>query len=1201
MRPFVAKTETFHRATRRVKQFKFKKAAKLRESIGVIQSKKFLRSSFLNVDGLSEVSLEGVTSTVKKKSPDIVFLVETKRREEETGIDISIPGYSLHEAVRSNLAGDKDGGGIALYTKMSDGILFKKHTPDIVDPSDAFVNNERMWVTVESQACKTAVCGLYLGCQYGDDRHGDWNNSIYRVVQQEAYSLRSKGYRVCYLGDFNGHVGNRPGVGVVGNSPDINPNGRRFLNFLEITDSRHINGECRIPGQLDTMLTKGLWTRQRSGYSSVIDFAVLSREHLHSVISMEIDDQGEYGCGSDHNWIFLVLSDKFVKRKRISNQLFKKETWNIREDQDWSDFTKHVLASVSSLDHSSVNNLASSISASILSALHDTIGLKQKNSRAKPRLLPPDLVQEFVLQRQLEKNWKTLNSANANSQSEEVSRAEELFLEQKSKTSELLFLHRKSKRSSIIEKCTGGSTQARKNFWSHVSPSKKQSSDISAVIDPVSGVIKCDHDEIRTEVEKHLTTVFQGSFDKVVSSTSAKKPRSSLPGCLPDHTYSRNPSPCLPKHDSSATVESDPTGWLNSSFKAKDVKKIIKTLKNGKAKGWDLIPNEALKNLPDEMISMVTVLFNRIKISGSLPKGWNRGRVTLVHKRELRELLGNYRPITVLISLSGLYSKVLNDRLSQVVEEHKLLGEVQNGFRKERGGSDNNFILDTIIWKAKATRTKLHLSYIDISKAYDSVNREILWKKLYSLGIKGEFLSSLKALYTDDCIDCVVNGLQTRPIFLRRGLRQGCSLSPLLFALYISDVGNDVTLTQLGFLLGNVCISGLLFADDIVLVARSSAGLKSLLALIKRCFDDLKLTISEDKSQVISPDDESWDLLDSSSNVEMSLKQVSLYKYLGTWTYNSMFRTGVEKQKLCVKTAFKYKGCCIYVSRMGPDIVDVVQCTWLNVAIPAILTGCDMIPFCDARIEEIERIQSQVAKFALGVSTTTSNVCAQTEMGMKSFRQHLYERQLKFYFRVLYLPEDRWVHQALLEHLSGGWTSPYLQYISAVRSKLGLFATPSVPKVWKQLTYEHFLSRTNADASSFASIRPLKSFSRLPYVCESDWSTVITEFKLQNEGLGDKCPRQGRQRQPFCPVCPVRQPNSGLHMLFCCSSLTSLRSETGISSFMTLCTWKGFSMQETYAMFVNGEASDGSLLPVPEYLERGRCMHDMRKLWFSKW
>ena len=108
---------------------------------------------------------------------------------------------------------------------------------------------------------------------------------------------------------------------------------------------------------------------------------------------------------------------------------------------------------------------------------------------------------------------------------------------------------------------------------------------------------------------------------------------------------------------------------------------MIMQLKNDKAKGWDMIPNEALKNLPDNMIAMIAVLFSKIKLSGTLPDGWNRGRITLVHKYGLRELLGNYRPITVIISLSGLYSRVLNERLTQVVEQHNLLGEVQNGFR----------------------------------------------------------------------------------------------------------------------------------------------------------------------------------------------------------------------------------------------------------------------------------------------------------------------------------------------------------------------------------------------------------------------------------------------------------------------------------------------------------------------------------------
>ena len=157
--------------------------------------------------------------------------------------------------------------------------------------------------------------------------------------------------------------------------------------------------------------------------------------------------------------------------------------------------------------------------------------------------------------------------------------------------------------------------------------------------------------------------------------------------------------------------------------------------------------------------------------------------------------------------MCGLYSKLLNSRLTEVVEKHKILGEVQNGFRKNRSGIDSAFILNSVLWKSMAKRKKVNLAFLDIEKAYDSVCRDTLWKKMSDMGFGGQFLDSIKSLYDGDYVTCDANGVTTNPLYLGRGLRQGCSLSPMLFALFVRDMSNDLHNSMMGVLLHKVCIS----------------------------------------------------------------------------------------------------------------------------------------------------------------------------------------------------------------------------------------------------------------------------------------------------------------------------------------------------------------------------------------------------------
>ena len=1171
-----------------------KKREARKEVIGVLDRKKNLKYALLNVDGLTPGSFEDIKDTLDRTKPDVCFLLETKRREEEIGSDVEISGYTLREVRRSDTAGDKVGGGLAVYTRQVDGLVFQEYTPEILDKNCHFVRNERIWMTTESSSFKSAVCGAYLGCQYPDNRNESWNTAIYSVIHEEAMALKRQGYRVTILADFNGHIGSQPGVGIIGNNPDINRNGQLLLDFIHVGGFKHVNGQQN--------LTTGLWTRQRGTSRSVIDLALVCEEDLGKVESLTVDDKGEYGGSSDHNWLFLSLKDSFVKKRRILNLPSKKPGWRIVPDMDWGPFQNEVRSKLTGKNIESLNQeqLSNLISRTLLEAGMKTVGMKDnKSGKSKPQRLPQFLVHEFQLKRKLEKEWKSASTSSSVSAAE-LKSMEEKFLAQKSKSSESLFLYKNRNRGRIMKECSGNTISARKNFWQHVTSKVKQSSDINGVVDPESGVLKCSREEISELTEKHLKKVFDGGSEPPKNDENLKLKPEHKDHHVEEHNYCVNSNPKLSKINNSCLLTEDPGGWLDRDYTVNEVKQAVSMMNGGRAKGWDNIPNEFLINAPDELLSVITTLFNRIKSTGVTPEGWNKGRVTLIFKKGLRESLGNYRPITVLISLSGLYSRVLNARLTEVVESYKLLGEDQNGFRKGRRMADNSFILDTILWKAKKLKQKVHLCYVDVAKAYDSVNRNILWTKLASLGFGGQFLQSLKALYTGDSLVCTVNGISTGQVYPQRGLRQGCSLSPILFALYISEIGKDLSTSSLGFDLGGRTVSVLCFADDIVLVAKEADGLRQLIGKVKSICDSLKLEISVSKSNVVSPEDqEFWHILGQDNEVVLSLKSVLSYKYLGTETTLNMSSTASKRQQKSIATAKRYKFACYYIAKNGPDVVDMAIATWNNIAIPSILTGCEVIPFSDASIEAIERAQSQLAKSLLGLRQSAPNICAQTELGFKPFRMLLWKHQLGFYQRLIKLPESRWASSALRDHLSGTWSSPYIGYITRIMEKIKMFNLVPTARGLDIHLNEWAIQETNDKISmlKLPCISPVTEFSRQNYVYEHRQLSVVAEFRLGCAGLGNKAPNVAGFRSRSCILCSKELNEQ--HVAFSCTEIEKIRrSQTTISTFRNQCRLLvNDRVDVAYIKFVNGLDVYGVEIPRTEHKTRGHMLHIMRNTW----
>ena len=592
---------------KRITRSRIHRSARLKDSYGAIKTKEKLQFSLLNVDGLNETSFADVKDVLSRKQPDLCVLLETKHRLEDDCLCLDVPGYDVTEYCRSDLAGDKGGGGIAIFTRKTDGLVFNDFDPDLEDPSQAFVRNERAWKTVKTSRQKTAVCSVYAGFQAADDRHGNWNETLFSVLRGEVSALRQDGYRVIMLGDFNGHVGDTKEAGIEGNHPDVNRNGRRFINFLQESNCVHING---FPD-----LTTGLWTRQRGGVSSVIDYAVIALEHKAAVRSLFIDDQGQYGGGSDHNWLFLDIEDSIVRKCRISNSPKRKDKWNITENQDWTYFEDTLNPLVDGIDRSlndeSLTNKAAEI---LVQSGVENIGLRSKFSKTsmKSTALPPHLVDELKIKRQLEKLWKSKCSMysslpvaqQTDALHQSMVEAERLFQEQQSKVESVFSALRRADRSKILEKCSGNSQEARKYFWSFVNKNVHKSCEIDAVIS-ADGVLHCSPEAINLQVKQHLVTVFNGSLDPIPvaqpsddhSYASVAHPAQATSDPSGDHSYSSSASPCLPGSDGSGSIQTDPDGWIDRDLTLDDVTRSVKKLKCGKAVGVDNIPNEFIINV----------------------------------------------------------------------------------------------------------------------------------------------------------------------------------------------------------------------------------------------------------------------------------------------------------------------------------------------------------------------------------------------------------------------------------------------------------------------------------------------------------------------------------------------------------------------------------------------------------------------------
>ena len=263
---------------------------------------------------------------------------------------------------------------------------------------------------------------------------------------------------------------------------------------------------------------------------------------------------------------------------------------------------------------------------------------------------------------------------------------------------------------------------------------------------------------------------------------------------------------------------------------------------------------------------------------GQVPQKWKDATIKVLHKKKDRTECSNYRGISLVAHAGKILLKIITRRLSGYCESSGILPEEQSGFRPNRSTTDMMFVIRRLQELARKKRIPLYACFIDLTKAYDSVDRTLLWKVLARFGVPQRMISVIRQFH-DGMRACVRldDGECSEWFPVEQGLRQGCVLAPLLFNIFFAAVTHmaftrfkadrDIMdalvglrektgtgkrgATTAGEAAPAMSLWGMLYADDAAVVSQSPEQLSKMMVVIVTVCAAFGLTVSEAKTEIM--------------------------------------------------------------------------------------------------------------------------------------------------------------------------------------------------------------------------------------------------------------------------------------------------------------------------------------------------------------
>ena len=1037
---------------------------------------------YCNANGARN-KIKSIEKAARTKNAHVICIAETK------SIPPRIPGYS--EWHMGNKRERYDGGGVAIAVRED----IEKESQPVEDLETQ--DQEVAWIQINTKGKKKISVGVYYGKQEKDPR--DSVEREFSQLRTQITKLKNEG-PIILVGDFNAKLK----VEKQGIKQEMSRNGELLQDLLDQTDMYPIS----------LVSQTGTWTwenRHNPQQKSIIDYMLINRENANQIEENIVDEAGylraEGSKQSDHNTMFIRHKIDIPRKERTIKK------WRTKNKEGWKNFNElmHELHEETLNNYDEFEKTVNDILEKTIGSINIRTTGKKKHKKSEETKKAEDEVKQT--RKEFNKAIKENDSDKALKLTKYLEAQENLSKEnEKDIINEIEENVRKIIREGGVKSKTFQQTRRK--------ISKKGNGAEYTTIDENGTPI-----EDPEKAKEHIANYYENLY----------KAREARPE-FKDITLEIIKT--IEQIENEESIKKEP-----ETLKQEELKEAIKSLKREKAPGPDGLPNEIFKEADEETIEVYRKVFDQINKKKTIPNQWQKGTLIRLDKgKGKRGKCSNERGITLSSNVGKTFERVINNRATQVIQ----MSENQAGGRKGKATVDHIAILNEAIQHARKKNKQVHITFLDVTKAYDKAWLDAIMYVMHKEGLDSPEWQTIKRL--NEHLTAVIKTKygDTREIKITDSIRQGGVLSVAQYALLMDEISKEIEKENIGIYVPSLKekIGCLLWMDDVILISTDPIEHQRMLDITYQTAGKYHIEFGEEKSKCMKIGKPK--IKPTFKLGPMTLEYCTKYKYLG---FNQNEKNNMKDHLNMLKGKVESAYQTILAITGNRDMANIemkalwelLECT----IVPIITYACETWNPNKSETSIINSLLDNIIRRILMTPQSTPREALYIETGLLDPETIQHKQRITMNQRITLGTSERMKNLATNTHEDSHWQS----LVNTSKQKLQVEPNNligkinTVKKAVKKVTMEYFKTKMENDAKDKSKVQHLiqgkkewkpdtrsKCYKNL---CRIDCSTI---FKARTRMLDIKNNYRNKYKDLTCRACK-KEPETQEHVMEKCSTI----------------------------------------------------------------